>query len=155
MCSIAVTLLGGPDPAGGDERNADVEACADKQPGDPCQRLKVEKKPDGEAEPGRVPGVCRTDRCCSLDYSKGSPPQSVCDDCLVCKAGAPDREPSDRASAGGEDAAQVEPPRAGDGADPPAAAPNGRGCRIAPTPAGGLGLGLGLVVLALRRRRAR
>jgi uncharacterized protein (TIGR03382 family) len=155
VVSIALGVLASASsPSSGDEKNPDVDACQGKQAGDPCQRGLVDKAAGSEATTRREPGVCATDRCCSLDYSKGSPPQSVCNACLVCKPGAPTSN-GPPASADGraadDDAAQVEPPRAGDGQQPPPATPNGRGCRTTdpPTPASALAL---LALVALRRR---
>lgn len=52
------------------------EACKGKKVDDACAL------PSGEA------GACKADKCNQLDYSKGTPPQSIEVDCIVCVAGA-------------------------------------------------------------------
>ncbi|MFN3198226.1 MAG: hypothetical protein ACE366_07380 [Bradymonadia bacterium] len=40
-------------------------------------------------------GTCQTAQCCRNDYSQGTPPKTVCNDCLKCKPGeAPKPEPA-------------------------------------------------------------
>jgi MYXO-CTERM domain-containing protein len=135
-------------PASADEKNADVLACEGKSEGDPCQRTVVVKPDDGEAQQRREPGVCRMGECCKLDYSKGSPPESVCTPCLTCQPGPSDAEP------GGNGTAQApsEAPRAGNGDDPPASAPKGRGCNV-DAPSTRAAWALVLLAVVLRRRR--
>ena len=150
IAASGLTYLWAP-AATAEEKNPDAIACEGKREGDPCQRTVVVKPTDGEAETRRQPGVCRTGECCTLDYSKGSPPESVCSPCLTCQPGPAD---GDLGAAGASGAAQSEPPRAGNGDDPPASAPKGRGCRAGdPDPAWAwiplLLVGAG----ALRRRR--
>ncbi|MCB9542096.1 MAG: MYXO-CTERM sorting domain-containing protein [bacterium] len=53
------------------------DACRDKSRGDACAA-------DGKS------GTCQPDRCCRLDYSNGTPPGEVCEDCLTCKPGGDD-----------------------------------------------------------------
>jgi len=110
--------------------NPAVQACEGKSEGDSCGLMKMVKPADGgELERKTVPGACASDECCDLDYSKGSPPETVCHACLACKEGPPAVT-----SPGGEakqtEPAAGEPPRADDG--PPAQGPNKqRGCSIA------------------------
>lgn len=129
--------------------NPDAQACAGKAEGQACALMKVVKPPGGEMQRKTVPGACRSDQCCELDYSKGSPPQSVCSACLVCKEGPADASPAPASSAG----PSGEPPRA-QGEDPPALPPNEKsGCRadpLAPVSVATLGL-LGLLLLPRRR----
>jgi hypothetical protein len=74
--------------------NPAVQACAGKQEGQACGMMKLVKPPGGgELQRTTVPGVCRADQCCDLDYSKGSPPETVCHACLVCKDGPSDVAP--------------------------------------------------------------
>ena len=133
--------------------NPAVEACAGKAEGASCGVMKMVKPADGgELQRTTVPGACRTDECCDLDYSKGSPPETVCHQCLACKEGPADltAKPSEPGPSGSS-----EPPRAEGG--PPAPAPaEQRGCTIggATTPAMGTWLlMLALVELGRRRRQ--
>jgi hypothetical protein len=130
IASLGVVCLWS-SPASADEKNPDVIACEGKREGEACQRTVVVKPDDGEAHQRREPGVCRMGECCTLDYSKGSPPESVCAPCLTCQSGPAD-DPEIRAEAG--DAAQSEPPRAGNGDDPPATTPKSRGCNVTGRP---------------------
>ncbi len=135
--------------------NPAVEACNGKSDGQACGLMKM-VKPEGGGDLQRktVPGVCRPDECCELDYSKGSPPQSVCNTCLACKEGPADAQPP-AADGGAAAGADGEPPRtANDG--PPAPSPTEkRGCTVvAPTtPVAGAGLLLLLMLGSVRRRR--
>ncbi|MEX1366717.1 MAG: hypothetical protein AB1Z98_26560, partial [Nannocystaceae bacterium] len=62
--------------------NPAVQACDNKSEGDPCGLMKLEKPADGgELQRKTVPGACQPDECCDLDYSKGSPPETVCHAC--------------------------------------------------------------------------
>lgn len=156
VLAMAMLGLSAPPPTAS-ERNPDIDACRDENEGDPCQRtIVVKPSSTAEAEQHREPGVCRKDRCCELDYSRGSPPESVCSDCLVCKPGSPDTAPTKNTAAAEGDAARNESPRnesprAGDGNDPPATAPKTGGCAIAlPGPP----LWALLPLVGLRRRRA-
>jgi hypothetical protein len=118
-------------PASAEERDSDAEACRDKREGDVCQRTVVSKPDDGPAQERREPGVCQMGECCTLDYSKGSPPESVCAPCLTCQPGPGDPTAEGGGAEGGADhRSPSEPPRAGNGDDPPASAPKGRGCHI-------------------------
>ncbi|MCA9655176.1 MAG: hypothetical protein H6712_00040 [Myxococcales bacterium] len=137
--------------------NPAVEACQGKSEGEACGLVKLVKPPGGgELQRKTVPGVCRPDECCDLDYSKGSPPETTCHACLACKEGpgAPgETPPPDDAKPGAGD--QGEPPRTEDG--PPAPAPTEqRGCTVGGAPRGAtaslLGL-LGLLLVGRRRRR--
>ncbi|MCA9705233.1 MAG: hypothetical protein KDK70_05210, partial [Myxococcales bacterium] len=135
--------------------NPDVTACAGKAAGDPCGLTKLVAPPGGgELERKTVPGACRDDECCDLDYSKGSPPQTTCHACLVCKEGPaePAAPASPTASGPGHD--QGEPPRSGS-EDPPAIPPSEKsGCRVGtPSPAGPLGAWLVVLGVIGRRRR--
>lgn len=149
---IATTALAG-------EKNPDVQACAGKKAGDACQRTVVTKSEGGPAEEKKLPGACAEDNCCELDYSKGSPPETVCAPCLACKEGP--GTPSPSADAGGDSAAADAGAATPEGdatpaADnsPPATDPGKRGCSIASRDgAGWLALGLACLVSAARRRR--
>lgn len=55
-------------------------ACASKSPGDAC-----------EGDFGA--GACVASTCSRLDYSKGSPPETVSQDCLKCQPPAPPTPP--------------------------------------------------------------
>lgn len=104
------------------------------QPPDPC---------DGKAKGDPCDGgVCVTEKCSKLDYSKGVPPSSVEYDCVKCRA-----KPADAPA-----------PAAGDPATPaapvtPAPTPKASGCSLAGD-GGGLSLAL-LVLLAAGYRRSR
>ncbi|MEM9460457.1 MAG: hypothetical protein AAGF11_40185 [Myxococcota bacterium] len=136
--------------------NPAVEACAGKNAGDACGRMQL-VKPEGGGELQRktVPGVCVSDECCDLDYSKGSPPETVCHACLACKDGPSDSTPA-AANAGpapGDGGGEGEPPRAGE-QDPPAPSPQKRGCRVASPRSGVTGwAALGGLLLLRRRNR--
>jgi hypothetical protein len=119
--------------ASAEDKDAAAEACKDKQEGDACTFIKLSKPEGGELQRNEVAGTCQPDQCCKLDYSKGSPPDTTCGPCVVCKEGSayptpPIPEPTPDSGA--------EPPRAGD--EPPASAGNDkRGCSVgAPTDAG-------------------
>jgi hypothetical protein len=127
------TLLLFAAPAFADETNPAVEACKGKKEGDACQAMTVRKPEGGEAERSATPGVCKPDQCCALDYSSGSPPKSVCSECLACKAGAP--EPTET---GGATTSGSEPPPVEGGAtppvgttEPPPTEPGKKGCAMA------------------------
>jgi MYXO-CTERM domain-containing protein len=139
-------------PAFADEKNADAEACQGKQEGDTCQRTVVWKPEGGEAQERREPGVCRMGECCTLDYSKGSPPESVCTPCLTCQPGPGDSTPDAGETAQGSPS---EAPRAGNGDDPPASAPKGRGCRVTPQEGRPATWALLLLAAGAVRRRSR
>jgi MYXO-CTERM domain-containing protein len=147
------------------EKNPDVQACAGKKAGDACQRTVVTKSEGGPAEETKLPGACAEDNCCELDYSKGSPPETVCAPCLACKEGP--GTPTPNAGEGGGSAADGAAPgddgaRADGGAEaadnsPPATDPGKRGCSIASAPSGADATWLALAVLGLsvsRRRRS-
>lgn len=146
--------------AAADEKNPDVQACAGKKAGDACQRTVVTKPADGPAETKKLPGACAEDNCCELDYSKGSPPETVCGPCLSCKEGpgTPASNADDGAATGGVaspeggEVASAEPSAPGD--TPPATDPSKRGCSVAGASERGAGLfGLAALVLVLVRRR--
>lgn len=139
--------------------NPAVQACAGKAEGEACGTMKL-VKPEGGGELQRttVPGVCRADECCDLDYSKGSPPETVCKACLACKDGPADvappaANPSDpKPSAGGE------PPRTEAGGPPPTAPSEQRGCSVGGHPGAPVEMAVwptALVLLAVARRRRR
>ena len=145
--ALLAALLFAPAIVHAEEKSPEVVACEGKKEGDTCAAMKLVKpEGGGELERQPLPGVCSPDECCELDYSKGSPPQSVCGPCLVCKPGAPAADGGDAA----EDGASVEPPRASAG-DPPAQSGNDkRGCSIGhPVSAASLVL----LALAFVRRR--
>ncbi len=132
--------------------NPAVQACSGKHKGTACTFMKAEKEAGGPLTQREVAGTCQDDRCCELDYSKGSPPTSNCGPCLACKEGTGTEAAGE---AGGEPAPSgpnQEAPRTGD--DPPAATGNGkRGCSIGGDEAGGIAALLGLVLLGVARRR--
>lgn len=64
-------------PARADVIDPTEDACRGKSRGDACTA-------DGKG------GTCQPDRCCRLDYSNGTPPGQVCEDCLTCKPGGDD-----------------------------------------------------------------
>jgi len=131
------------------------DACAGKAAGEACGVMKLVKPEDGgELRRTTVPGACRDDECCDLDYSKGSPPQSVCHPCVVCKEGPAHAAGAAGTPAADSAAAEGEPPRAGDG--PPAPSPTEkRGCTIGSTDATPAGPWLLAVGWVARRRRRR
>jgi MYXO-CTERM domain-containing protein len=148
------------------EKNPDVQACAAKKAGDACQRTVVTKPEGGPAEEKKLPGVCAQDECCELDYSKGSPPETVCGPCLACKEGPGTPGPSAEGGAEAGSAAAADAGRPNDGGapavagaesdgSPPATDPSKRGCTVgAPTTGAANWMALaGLVLLARRRRR--
>jgi hypothetical protein len=136
-------------PAGAQEKNPAVEACAGKSEGAPCSTQRTVQDADGHATPKSEPGSCQPDECCTLDYSSGSPPKSNCAPCLACKAGpaaAGDGGSASPDSAGGE------PPRSGDDGPPPHD-PKKKGCSIDEAPLGGAPSILLLLALVGRARR--
>ncbi|MCH9687430.1 MAG: hypothetical protein K0V04_38705 [Deltaproteobacteria bacterium] len=133
--------------------NPDVEACNGKAQGDACGIMKMVKPADGgELQRKTIPGACRTDECCDLDYSKGSPPETVCSPCLACKEGPADVTATPPPADGGQ--TQDVPPRAGYADGPPPATPaqNG-GCSVQGSPVGGAPWLMGLLLALPRRRR--
>lgn len=150
--ALACSLLAWSFPAlaSAAEPNPAVDACRNKAGGAPCTHDKIVQV-DGRATTKSEPGTCQNDQCCDLDYSSGTPPKSVCADCLVCKPGAAaNPDPT------GGDSTAVEPPRAETG-NPPAVEPSKRGCSIGTGDGNGDGttLGLGLLVAVLGWRRPR
>ncbi len=115
------------------EGNQAVEACKTLGRGDTCVLKEPTKGPEGVTY-REIDGTCQTDECCEQDYSKGSPPEVTCSECLACKPGATPTV-SAEPNAGGE------PPRAGD--DPPTSAGSQRGCTL-----GGSGWGAALWMFA-------
>ena len=141
-------------------KNPDVEACKGKAQGDACMRIVPTKTADGPLEEKRVPGVCGPDECCELDYSKGSPPETVCGPCLVCRDGAGAAPPVGDGGANGEEGGATPEPvgsPADDGGSPPATTsePPRKGCSVGGS--GDLGgvVGLMVIVLVATRRRGR
>ena len=108
------------------------QACTGKSKGDTCSFTRPVKEPDKPMGEETVAGACVQDECCELDYSKGSPPQSVCGPCLVCKEGAaaavpvPSPDNPREAKGGNADSGKT---------DPPASAGNGAGgCTVGGAP---------------------
>lgn len=148
-CSLLVSSF--PALASAAEPNPAVDACRHKAAGAPCTHDKIVQV-DGRATTKSEPGSCQNDQCCDLDYSSGTPPKSVCADCLVCKPGV-----AANPDTGAADTAEGEPPRTETG-NPPAVEPTKRGCSIANGDGDGAGLGvfgLGLLVAVVNRRRRR
>lgn len=139
------------------QANPAVEACNGKQAGDACGMMKLVKPPGGgELQRKTVPGACRADECCDLDYSKGSPPETTCHACLACKDGPSDVTPPASADDPAPPASG-EPPRSADGGPPPTAPSERRGCSVG-VAGGGMGLAgagwlTGLLLLVATRRR--
>jgi MYXO-CTERM domain-containing protein len=152
LALFATTALAG-------EKNPDVQACAGKKAGDACQRTVVTKTEGGPAEQKKLPGACAEDNCCELDYSKGSPPETVCAPCLACKEGPGTPSPS---VDGGGDSAAADAGAAtpeGDGTpaadnSPPATDPGKRGCSVGGYPTRSSSW-LALLVFASFARRRR
>ena len=143
-------------------KNPDVEACKGKAEGDACMRVVPTKTADGPLEEKRMPGVCGPDECCDLDYSKGSPPETVCGPCLVCRDGAGAAPPvaaDGGGDGGGDDGSTPEPVAspADDGGSPPAAnSESPKGCSVGMGAGGAPALaGLALWMLGAARRRRR
>ena len=134
--------------------NPAEQACSGKAEGDACGMMKL-VKPEGGGELQRtnVPGVCRADQCCDLDYSKGSPPESVCHECLACKEGPSNVAPAAKASDPPPSAAG-EPPRSESG-PPPTGPSEQRGCSVGGEPRGVAGWLTALVLVGVARRRRR
>jgi hypothetical protein len=158
---LLVLALLAPASAAAGEDNPDVAACAGKAQGDTCTRLIPTKTADGPLEDKRVPGVCATQECCDLDYSKGSPPETICAACLTCQPGAGTPVAGGdggAAAADGDGPATATPPADDGGNPPPAGETSSKGCRIgAPTPARGFRTTLWCLPLlgwARRRRRS-
>ena len=63
------------------------EACTNSNEGDSC----------GDRD-GIRDGTCQPAECCRLDYSNGTPPETVCNDCLKCQSSS---STSDSVSEGG------------------------------------------------------
>jgi len=143
LCILTpVFLLLAPGAAQAGERNPEVEACRNKAKGDACSFKQIDKRPDGPVREREVSGACDEGECCDLDYSKGSPPETVCRPCLACKQGAA----STTAPATGSDR---DPPRVGNGqSDPPETSP-AKGCGHGSTRTVTPTLGLGLVFLGM------
>jgi hypothetical protein len=136
--------------------NPAVQACVGKQEGQACGLTKLEKPAGGgELERKTVPGACRSDECCDLDYSKGSPPETVCHTCLACKEGPSDLAPPPAHAGDPKAAAGTEPPRTAEGGPPPTAPTEQRGCTVGSRSDGLGGLGGLVLLVAARRRRAR
>lgn len=144
VCTLVVSL---PSLAAAAEPNPAADACRGKAAGAPCAHDKIVQV-DGRATTKREPGTCQTDQCCALDYSSGTPPKSVCTECLVCKGGV--AAPPET----GGDTHAVEPPRAETGT-PPAVEPTKRGCTIADGDGAPASFGLLVAVVAWLRGRGR
>ena len=54
------------------------EICSGANEGDAC----------GDPEQGVAEGTCQAAECSRLDYSNGTPPESVAYDCLICQSDA-------------------------------------------------------------------
>lgn len=131
------------------------EACAGKSEGEACGMMKL-VKPEGGGELQRttVPGVCRADECCDLDYSKGSPPETVCHACLACKDGPADVAPAPAKADDPPPSAAGEAPRT-EGGPPPTGPSEQRGCAVGGHPRAAAGWLGALALLAGARRRRR
>ncbi len=155
IVGLALVCLAGLTVPSTAKANPDVEACKGKREGEACQRMKLVKPPGGgELERKTIPGACRADECCDLDYSKGSPPETTCHACLACKDGPSDDAPPPARADDPEAPANGEPPRTSEAGPPPTAPTEQRGCSIGSrggSPRGGWLAGL-LVLAALRRR---
>lgn len=136
--------------------NPDVKACEGKREGETCGMMKLVKPPGGgELQRTTVPGACRTEQCCDLDYSKGSPPETVCHACLACKEGPATVAPPPAKADDPPPAASGEPSRTSEGGPPPTAPAEQRGCSVGRGRDGLAGWLPALVLLvAARRRRA-
>ncbi|MFO0755374.1 MAG: hypothetical protein U0359_02720 [Byssovorax sp.] len=66
----------------------------------PPNKAQCDKAKEGDAcvTDDKKDGACTKDMCSRLDYSDGSPPSTVTEPCLLCKAGA---TPSESSSSGG------------------------------------------------------
>ena len=134
--------------------NPAVQACAGKSKGTACTFMKAFKEAGGPLEEREVAGTCADDKCCELDYSKGSPPTSNCSPCLTCKEGSGAAPAADEGGEAAKTGPNQEPPRTGD--DPPATSGNGkRGCMIGDVDTEDGLAALVVLVLALRRRSKR
>lgn len=144
-----------PQAANAGDNNAAVTACKDKAEGAACAVMKPSQDENGTLVHNETPGSCVASECCDLDYSKGSPPQTVCGPCLACEGPAPAAEAGADGSAGQDVAG--EPPRATRGQEPPASPGNEkRGCSVGARSTEPTALGLGgllLIAFAGIRRR--
>jgi MYXO-CTERM domain-containing protein len=151
VCLAAVAV-----PSVAAAANPAVDACSGKREGEACGMMKLVKPAGGgELERKTVPGACRSDECCDLDYSKGSPPETVCHACLACKDGPSDLAPPPASTNDPKPAAGGEPPRTAEDGPPPTAPTEQRGCTVSTHPGGPAGWLPGLLVLfvaAVRRR---
>jgi MYXO-CTERM domain-containing protein len=152
VCLLGLAALALPSVAAA---NPAVEACAGKAEGQACGMMKLVKPAGGgELQRTTVPGVCRADECCDLDYSKGSPPETVCHACLACKDGPSDVAPPPAKAGDPPPSAGGEPPRT-EGGPPPTAPTEQRGCTVGGSTRGAAGwLGVLVLLVAIRRRRA-
>jgi hypothetical protein len=138
-------------PAHASIQSPPEEACAGKAVDDACTL------PSGES------GACKAEKCNELDYSQGSPPQSVEVDCIVCVAGAaPPPGPGPVAIGGDGGASETAPATRAEAAAPAEPAgeatpePPSSEARCSVTPgAGGWQISMLLLaaVVAGRRRR--
>ncbi len=112
-------------------------AAADEAPPESYFRCSGKKAGDACDVDGG-PGACIAKKCSKLDYSQGTPPQSVEYDCMDCVKGAP----------------VTPPPSATAGATPTAAPAAKSGCRVDGGDAGLAALAL-LALAGLRRRVSR
>ena len=118
--------------------------------------MKLVKPPGGgELQRTTVPGVCRSDECCDLDYSKGSPPETVCHACLVCKDGPSDAAAPPAKAGDPPPSAGGEPPRTNGGGPPPTAPTEQRGCAVGGASGRAVAWLPALVLLVAARRRRR
>ena len=69
------------------------DACTGATLGDRCNL-------DGEE--GAV-GTCQNDSCCRNDYRNGTPPETVCSDCLTCQSNANEDGQAGSTSTNGDD----------------------------------------------------
>ena len=137
--------------------NPAVQACEGKREGEACGLTKLVKPTDGgELRRSTVPGTCRADECCDLDYSKGSPPETVCHACLACTEGPADLAAPAPSAGDPAPPAGGEPPRTSPEDGPPPPSPSEqRGCAVgarSPAPWAWL-VALGLAAVRRRRRR--
>jgi hypothetical protein len=146
---LLLLLASGAAQAG--DKNPEVEACRGKAAGDACTFKQIDKRADGPVREREVSGACEEGECCELDYSKGSPPETVCKPCLACKQGAP-------VTAAPTTGSDRESPRVGDAQSDPPETPQAKGCGCGSARTVAPVLGLGLVFIGMwstKRTRSR
>jgi hypothetical protein len=114
------------------EKNEATKACEGKKDGEACTVMTLTKPASGgPLERRSESGLCKPDECCELDYSKGSPPETICGPCLACEVGGYRAAPQPKPVGPSAEDPSREAPRNEGESDPPAPAGNAqRGCAV-------------------------